>query len=269
MSTKQQTFNDLKSVLTRNQKKTIRKTVKDSKLYPEYNGKTLKIKIRYDDECNNGRNSFAITGECGGDNGIMGCIHEFIEEQAPEFSHLIKWHLCSSDEPMYYLANSLYHVKEVKANTVVRFYDERIKFDNIPFTFKLTKRLKEFLATYQRGDDINIIALKHPDINKEGKYQYGDNYTFNNCLIDWYKSLFSNEREAQEMAQALKLYNYDIVRTVSSYEDEKKPNLEAARSTAIWEDAELEDFTEEKLKSRLPELMKQFRLAIESLDFIY
>lgn len=38
----------------------------------------------------------------------------------------------------------------------------------------------------------------------------------------------------------------------------KEPNLAAARKAACWPDAELEDFTEEKLLARLPALMKEF-----------
>lgn len=49
----------------------------------------------------------------------------------------------------------------------------------------------------------------------------------------------------------------------------KDANLEAARSCAVWPDANLEDFTEEKLKARLPALMADFRRDVESLGFIY
>ena len=48
-----------------------------------------------------------------------------------------------------------------------------------------------------------------------------------------------------------------------------KGNLEAARSIAIWPDAELEDFTDEKLLDRLPDLMLEFKADMESLGFIY
>lgn len=49
----------------------------------------------------------------------------------------------------------------------------------------------------------------------------------------------------------------------------KEGNLEYARSTAIWPDAELSDFTEEKLLTRLPSLMSMFKHDIESLGFTY
>lgn len=37
-----------------------------------------------------------------------GCIHEDIAKRLPELAPYIKWHLCATDEPMHYLANTLY-----------------------------------------------------------------------------------------------------------------------------------------------------------------
>jgi len=107
-------MSELESILTKNQKQTKCIPIKNSKLYPEFNGKTLKIQIRYDDECGNKHNTFSITGSAGGNNGIGGCIHDFIIEQAPELEKFIKWHLTSSDGPMHYIANSMYHASEGK-----------------------------------------------------------------------------------------------------------------------------------------------------------
>jgi len=258
----------MKSVLTRNQTKTIKTKLKNSKLYPDFNGTPLEVTIRYDDSCRNGHNSFSITGAATGKLGAYGCIHDLIVEQCPELEKYIKWHLTSSDGPMHYVANSMYHAKEVKKNTVVRRYDERLKFDGIPFTFNLDKRLKAFI---EEGDltKIDVISLVHPDNGIEGKYQYSDNYSFLGLSTNWYESLFSTEREAQEMAQALMNHKFDIIRTVSSYEDEKIPDLKAARSCAIWPEANLEDFTKEKLEARLEGLLTEFREAMIELGFVY
>ena len=162
------------SVLTKKQVKAFR---------TEYKGKhgqscVLIAKVRYDDECNNGHNTFAITGELYGRShripgeasvknssgktlwlGSCGCLHEEIAKRFPELAPFIKWHLVSTDGPMHYIANSMYHAKE--------------------------------------------------------------------------------------------------------------SNLEAARSSAAWPDAQLEDFTEEKLKARLPALMEDFKRDVESLGFTY
>jgi hypothetical protein len=50
----------------------------------------------------------------------------------------------------------------------------------------------------------------------------------------------------------------------------KEPDLEAARASAVWPDATLEQLRDkEALKARLPGLMKEFRAAMEQLGFDY
>jgi len=80
----------------------------------------LDIKLRYDDECGNGHNSFSMTGTIWSnltgtsDRSIVTCgaIKEEISKYAPELAYLAKWHLTSSDEPMHYIANTVYWAKE-------------------------------------------------------------------------------------------------------------------------------------------------------------
>ena len=250
------------SILVKDQKKKFNVTVQDSKVYPYLNNKLLKIEVRYDDYCENGHNSFAITGSS---YGISGCIHDLIAEQKPELKKYMKWHLTSSDGPIHYVANSMYHAKEVKKNSVVRSYDERLHFNEMPFTFDLSKRLKAFLDTSDLTD-IKVTPIKY---SGRDDYDFKDNYTFNGITNDWYKSLFSTEREAIEMSQALMNYDYTIVQTISRYEDEKKPDLSAARNAAVWPEAELSDFTEDKLNARLSDLLKEFKSDIEELGMVY
>lgn len=71
----------------------------------------LRVEIRHDDQCKNGHNSFAITGDIRGAQGrdiAGGCLHDDIARVFPELAHLIKWHLSSTDGPMHYVANTLY-----------------------------------------------------------------------------------------------------------------------------------------------------------------
>ena len=101
------------SKLTKYQLKTFQRMI-------NYNEKDCKIvvKIRYDDKCDNEYNIFSITGMIGEFDRctgryyavLSGCIHEEIEKYFPEFKHLIKWHLCSSGEPMHYILNTKYWV---------------------------------------------------------------------------------------------------------------------------------------------------------------
>ena len=73
----------------------------------------MNVEVRYDDECGNGHNSFAITADIrpvdhrrGG--GAGGCLHDEVAKHFPELAPFIKWHLCSSDGPMHYIANTVY-----------------------------------------------------------------------------------------------------------------------------------------------------------------
>ena len=90
------------------------------------NGQYMVVKLRHDDECNNGHNTFSITGELweserkyynngndGREKGLIscGCIHEDIMIYFKvTYGPLIKWHLVSDDGPMHYVANTLYHL---------------------------------------------------------------------------------------------------------------------------------------------------------------
>ena len=105
----------MESVLTKKQVKTFKK------VYVE-NGREyiLIAEVRYDDECGNGHNTFTITGEIwrakkgqpiGRDCESCGCIHEDIAKRLPELAPYIKWHLVSSDSPMHYIANTVYHAQ--------------------------------------------------------------------------------------------------------------------------------------------------------------
>jgi hypothetical protein len=80
----------------------------------------IKATVRYDDECRNGHNTFAITGKIfipgQRDCEACGCLHSEIAEYFPELAPLIRWHLCSSDGPMHYIANTVYHVGKQDLN---------------------------------------------------------------------------------------------------------------------------------------------------------
>lgn len=105
------------SQLTKNQIKTLIGTLD--------NGDRIVAKIRYDDQCGNGHNTFAITADiytkanarlmdkgCNVASYMGGCCHDEFIEAFPDYAHLVKWHLCSSDGPLHYVANTLYHALE-------------------------------------------------------------------------------------------------------------------------------------------------------------
>ena len=98
------------SNLTKSQKLTFTKKVKPASRY-DYD--RITATVRWDDECGNGHNSFAITGSTTvkGREDMGGCIHDEIKKHFPELSHLIQFHLMGSDQPMYYIQNTMYHAE--------------------------------------------------------------------------------------------------------------------------------------------------------------
>ncbi len=74
-------------------------------------GARIAAEVRYDDQCGNGHNTFSITGAIYENNREVagGCIHKEIARHFPQLAPLIQWHLCSTDGPLYYVANTRYH----------------------------------------------------------------------------------------------------------------------------------------------------------------
>lgn len=94
----------MKTTLTKKQVKTFGPV-------PYDNGCFIVAKVRHDDECNNGHNTFAITAkiyEPHHQPHSYGCCHEEVARAFPDLAPLIKWHLMSTDGPMHYEANALY-----------------------------------------------------------------------------------------------------------------------------------------------------------------
>jgi len=86
------------------------KIVSESKLisYSGYKNRVrMTVKLRFDDECMNGHNSFSITAEIKSGRNIIscGCLHDEIAKHFPEYREAIKWHLWSTDGSMHHVAN--------------------------------------------------------------------------------------------------------------------------------------------------------------------
>ena len=219
------------SVLTKNQTKKY-----GPRLY-EYGGRKCMItaRVRFDDECGNRHNTFSITGEIYSavelENGwgqiktdrsfqAGGCIHEDVAKAFPELAPLIKWHLCSSDGPMHYVANTMYHVLEHGTTMAWVYYEG--KHDPLGIDDE-----KKKVVGYLMRKEI-----------EEKKIETTPGYT-----VRWDE------------------------KTV------KVRNLDHARSSACWPEATDEDLTapglKERLEARLPQLMIDFRVAVESLGFTW
>jgi len=69
-------------------------------------GPKITVKVRFDDSCGNGHQSFSIITE-------SGCAHDDVAKLFPELAHLIKWHLTSTNGPMHYIANTCFHASNL------------------------------------------------------------------------------------------------------------------------------------------------------------
>ena len=271
----------MKTILTKNQKKTYSKTgvmVDGEKV-------DISTTIRYDDECGNGHNSFSITGEyyeagkLHTDRNMIscGCVHEAIEQAFPEFAPYIKWHLTSSDGPMHYVANTTYHARDrthegVEIGAPVAF-DTKLKFKKSPFTFKQQENgFWEYLDSVGDFNNIEVEPVAYDGINS---YNFSDNYSLTgfikeNDIKKWYKAPFKSLTEASEFLEALQSDQYEFIKTPYKYCEAVEPNIKAARSCAIWPDATLEQLQDKKaLTDRLPALMAEFETDVVKLGFIF
>lgn len=84
-------------------------------------GAMITVQVRYDDQCGNGHNTFSITADVvtpaskrRNDVQACGMLHDDIEKKFPILAPFLKFHLCSSDGPMYYVENTVYHVRQGK-----------------------------------------------------------------------------------------------------------------------------------------------------------
>lgn len=111
------------SVLTKNQAKSF-----GPRPCPSWGeGCMIRANVRFDDQCGNGHNTFSITADisspkCRDEGG--GCCHEEIAEAFPELAPFVKWHLVSTDGPMHYVANTVYHAESHPANMAWLYFED-------------------------------------------------------------------------------------------------------------------------------------------------
>ncbi len=277
------------STLTKNQKKIM--PVKLISYYGEQS--RMRVEIRYDDECGNGHNTFAITADInpvdrrkGG--GAGGCLHDEIRKHFPELAPFIKWHLCSSDGPMHYIANTVFHAGNRdcwgKLKGEPRSFSQVLQFGKNPIKHKLRssfakflqdhapKEVHQFSAEQPEGYDFEVIRIDHE--NRKGEtYKFGPKYTFGGYADKWHECPFDTEPEALEFLEALQTCEPEFISIPTSWGEGKERDLDAARHCAVWPDATNEELTapglEQRLKDRLPALLTEFRQAVEFLGFVW
>ncbi len=268
---------------------TSQKFVTESRPFKSYGARALiKAKIRFDDNCRNGHNTFAITGEIyipgARDCEACGCIHDDLAKAFPELDPMIKWHLTSSDSPMHYIANAVYHASNRdhrgKAAGEPYAFAEAIQFGDNPIKHKVKSAFWRFLkdaAPHNGRDafDFEVLPFYHDDQGKPGKYQFGPKFTFGGFADKWHECPFDTESDALDFLKALQTCAPKFVQIPTLFSEGKSRDLDAARAAAVWPDAtdaELMVSKEEltaALQARQPALVKEFRDAMESTGFLW
>jgi hypothetical protein len=200
----------------------------------------MHVEMRYDDNCRNGHHSFAITASvyttesrARRDIAAGGCMHDEIEKVFPELAPLIKWHLCASDGPMHYIANTVYHASDRDHNG-------------------LRKGERRQIRNGRTGLPSWRLAFVDAQGNEVDKPEaHPDSETVPECDIRLVYLPWERIGEGKER------------------------QFDHARSCAVWPDAtdaELSvpsDELREVLAARLPQLLADFRKAMESTGFVW
>lgn len=250
-------------------------------------GELIVAKVRFDDECFNGHNSFAVTGHTyvpgRRDWEMCGCIHEPIAEHFPELAHLIRWHLFDTTGPMHYVANTIYHASNLengKAKGEPNSWEERIKFGTFPITFKVDGKFLAWLKAALLHRELTLKTNPHrknfevvavPYVKKSGvHYDFDPHYSFDDFTDDWTYAPFKTQAEALEWQTALLTCDMEVVKVVTGYSKGKERNLAFARSSAAWPEATDEqlclpaDELKELLLARAPALLEEFKADVEA-----
>lgn len=213
------------SILTKRQVKTY-----GPRIYTEH-GFTYRItvKVRYDDQCNNGHNTFAITCDIEEKSGGIwrgsggGAAHDTIVKYFPELASYIKWHLCSSDGPLHYIANTVFFAGDRDCHGLRKGEEKQIRNGR---TKELSWILEGIRTQYKDGE------------------KPAETYT-----IGWKPWMKIGEGKERELDQA---------RHAAIWPDATDAELMAEKEVLTA-----------KLQERLPVLMSEFKAAVESLGFTY
>jgi len=215
-------------------------------------GAVLQVEMRFDDNCKNRRMSFAITGEVRvprqRDVAACGCLHDEIASVFPELAHLIKWHLCATDGPMHYLANTLHFAGDADCQGLRNGEQKPIMArDGIPhWELVAINCLGVAISTTPTG--LKYQGASHVPLFIIEKDYKGETPPATPKL-EWRQQMITGEGKARELG--------------------------SARIAACWPDATDEqlclprDELRALLVARLPALLADFRADMEAIGFLW
>lgn len=251
---------------------------------------SIALTLRFDDDPENKHNTFSVVGDIWkrgylrtSDLGNLRCgsIHDDAAKYFPELAGLIKWHLTSSDGPMHYIANTLYHAGDRdhhgKRAGEPWAWDRAVRFAGNPIVHKLRDSFAKFLeARYQTGE-FHVVAIAH-DV-KHGEPVYGTKFspkwTFVGYGTRWHECPFDSQDEAQAFADAMRTCGPIFVVVPTLWSEGKKRELDHARTSAVWPEAsdaflmQEPDVLRAALEARHPALMAAFRRDMDGAGFYW
>jgi len=142
-------------------------------------GGTMHVEIRFDDQCQNGHQSFAITASvCTAESrrqrdiAAGGCMHDEIAKVFPELAPLTIWHHTSTDGPMHYVANTLYHAGDRDCNGLQKGEVRQIRNGRtgLPcWTLEATAKLPQYVDSGDCPEETAILRYVPMTRTGEGK----------------------------------------------------------------------------------------------------
>ncbi|QYW06049.1 hypothetical protein KASIA_p005 [Shewanella phage vB_SspS_KASIA] len=237
------------SILVKSQ---VKQLVKENVTVKGQKYKKVVCNIRYDDQCGNGHNTFAITGGFyenqiqinNNDPSMCGCCHDELSRVFPEIKHLIKWHLVNSDGPMYYAENTMYHARDTDTDGLKKGEYKAYKLKVVTNAIS-----SEPVVLFSTGE-VYTNKINNPNLAKSNDKELAKLNEFTDTLTIPYEVMTVNSEWALS--------------------EGKEPNIKAARDTAIWPEATLEQLLDKDvLQARLPALMATFQSDIESFGFTF
>lgn len=186
----------------------------------------LTVSVRWDDRSKNGHNTLSLTADVkeywdGAWRSTRGgCLHDLIGQVFPELAYALPYHLVSSDGPLHYFANTVFHAGDKDCWGGAKGVQRRSN--------RSGKLLWQLTAS--------PFTISHSDTEPEA---------------------VKNHRFVPVLGEG------------------KPRDLEAARRSACWPDAEDKvlcgsaEELQKVLAQRLPSLMASFKSVIERLGFVY
>lgn len=244
----------------------------------------VEAEIRWDDQCSNGYNTFAITGS-GWEKGRRmdpqnpdwgGSCHDLLIAVFPQLRPLIQYHGMGSKGPTHYVTNTLYHASDRdcwgrKAGEPYNF-EPFYLIGSSPLEVKIPKKVIEFVkAEIERGAPGFVVESVPYAPSADRDYKFGPKFQLAGMpACKWHDAPYDTASEAEGMAAAFTQWAADpdfikVVSRATSFGEGKIPNFDHARSCAMWPDAtddQLQDA--DQLIERIPLLIGTFKQELEA-----